>query len=128
MNKGKGLLGGIMRRPRRAEAKVTTNYDEAHSWEDDMLLRAFNIEVHSTRWQDPYVMNLMKIEEDFNYFTACTGLAEFARRPQRTYVEISREFLATFHFCHDKGKTRMRLPSSKPSFYVKFRKIGRAHV
>ena len=127
MNKGKGLLGGIMRRPRRAEAKVTTNYDEAHGWEDDMLFRAFHLEVHSTRWQDPVVMDFMKIEEDFNYFTDCTRLLEFARHPQRTYEEISREFLATFHFCHDKGKTRTRLPSSKPSFDVKFRMFGRRY-
>ena len=110
MNKGKGLLSGFTRRSRRGEDKVTTNYDEAHSWEDDMLLRTFDLEVYSTRWQDPFVMDKMNIKEDFNYFTASTGLAEFARRPQMTYVEISREFLATFHFCHDKGKVRTRLP------------------
>jgi len=116
-----------MRKPRRAEAKLTVNYDEVLMWEDEMLFRANDLEVRSTRWQDPVVMELMGVEEDFNYFTACTGLSEFARHPQGTYEEISREFLATFHFCHDKGKTRTRLPSSKPSFDVKFRMFGRRY-
>ena len=104
MNKGKGLLGGILRKQRRAKVKVSINYDEVQNWEDEMLFRANDLEVRSTRWQDPVVMGLMGIEEDFNYFTACTGLSEFARHPHRTYEEISREFLATFHF----SMTRVR--------------------
>src|SRR4051794_25696515 len=109
MNKVKGLLSGLTRMSRRGEDKVTLNLDDAHSWEDDMLHRANNLEVHSTRWQDPYVMEKINIQEDFNYFTACTRLAEFASRPQRNYAEISHEFLATFHLCHEKGKIRTRL-------------------
>ena len=66
----------------------------------------------------------MGIEEDFNYFVAQTGLMEFARRPHRTYEEISREFLATFHFSHDKGKERKRGMSTEPSFNAKFSMFG----
>ena len=48
MNKGKGLLGGILRKQRRAEVKVSINYDEVQDWEDEMLLRANDLEVHAT--------------------------------------------------------------------------------
>ena len=70
------------------------------------------------------VMELMGIGDDFNYFTTRTGLSEFARHPHRTYEEISQEFLATFHFSHDKGKERKRGNSSEPSFDVKFSMFG----
>ena len=40
MNKGTGLLGGILRKQRRAEVKVSINNDEVQDWEDEMLLRA----------------------------------------------------------------------------------------
>ena len=62
MNKGKDLLGGIMRKSRRAEVKVSLNYDEEQDWEDVMLARAHALEVRSTRWQDPAVMRFMGIE------------------------------------------------------------------
>ena len=70
---------------------------------------------------------MMGIEEYFKYFTAQTGLSEFARRQHRTYEEISREFLATFHFVHDKYKERKNGKSTEPSFNVKFSMFGRRY-
>jgi hypothetical protein len=95
MNKGKGLLGGL--RSRR-NSKVSLNYDEEHLWEDDMLRKAEGLDVHTTRWQDPEVLRILHIEEDFNYFLARTGLEGFTSNREKTYAEISREFLATFRF------------------------------
>ena len=45
---------------------------------------------------------------------------EFARSPQTTYLELSREFLATFRFEHNKGKVRIRGTDTPSSFIVKF--------
>ena len=38
------------------------------------------------------------MKEEFDAFTATTGLLGFAQNPQETYDELSREFLCTFRF------------------------------
>jgi hypothetical protein len=118
MNKGKGILGGL--RARRGPSKVSFNYDEEHLWEDDMIERAEGLDVHTTRWQDPEVLMMLSLEEDFNYFAAQTKLEGFASNPQETYAEISREFLATFRFVHTKEKVTKRGKGTPSTFDVRF--------
>ena len=48
--------------------------------------------------------------------------------PHKTYEELSREFLATFQFAHDKGKERRNGKSSEPSFSVKFSMQGKRFI
>ena len=67
MNKGKCMFGGLTRRSRRAETKVSINYDEVQDWEDKMLGKASGLLVHTTRWQDPKMLKLMGIEDNFNF-------------------------------------------------------------
>ena len=43
MNKGKCIMCGILRKPRRVEVKVSLDYDEKHDWEDDMILKVKNL-------------------------------------------------------------------------------------
>ena len=117
MNKVKGLLGAL--RARRS-TRVSINLDEEHLWEDDMLSKAESLDVYATRWKEPEVLNILHIEEHFNYFLAQMRLEGFASHPQKTYAEISREFLATFRFVHTKEKVSKRGKNTPRTFDVKF--------
>lgn len=86
MSKGKGIFGGFTRRSRRAESKVSINYDEAQQWEDEMLYKANGLDVHTTRWQDPKMLEHWELKDEFDFFTAQTGLSKFARHPHKTYA------------------------------------------
>jgi hypothetical protein len=72
--------------------------------ENDMLDKEEELDVHNTRWQDPMVLEYWGLVEDLNHFTSQTGLFEFARHPQETYADLSREFLPTFWFDYQKGR------------------------
>jgi hypothetical protein len=88
-----------------------------------MLCKAEGMDVHTKRWQDPYMPSLLHIEEDFNYFLTQTRLEGFASCPQNTYDKISREFLATFRFVRTKEKVRKKGKNVPTTFDVKFDEI-----
>jgi hypothetical protein len=95
MDKGKGLFSGLSS---RINSKVSINLDDEHQREDDMISKAEGLGVHTTRWQDPGMLSVLHIKEYFNQFLNQTRLGGFASCPQKTYAEISRDFLATFRF------------------------------
>ena len=64
----KGIMSALMGRPKRSGNKVSRNYEEAEAWEDEMLYKSEHLKVHCTRWQDPYMLQKWKIEEDFYHF------------------------------------------------------------
>ena len=96
-SKGKGLLG-MSSRPKRRACRVYLNYDDNQLWEDSASFVGEKLKIHTTRWQDPHVLQQWGMEEDFNSFATVTGLLTFAQNPQETYEELSREFLSTFRF------------------------------
>jgi hypothetical protein len=121
MFKGKGLLNSMSNRTRRGTSMVSTNLEEAHQWEDDALFAAESLRVHNTRWPDPEVIQSWRMHEDFQAFATTTGLLEFSRKPQKTYKEISHEFIATFRFEHIKSyKESKRGKKVTPTFTIKF--------
>ena len=123
-NKGKGLLGMSSRTKRKA-CRVSTNMDDAHDWEDTKYYVGEKLKIHTTRWQDPAVLEQWGMEEDFNTFATVTGLLTFAHNPQETYEEISREFLSTFRFEgpeNYKHKNKSKAPA--PTFVCKFSMRG----
>jgi hypothetical protein len=78
------------------------------------------MEVKTTKWPDKEALSVLHIEEDFAHLLQITKLTEFARSPKTTYLELSREFLATFRFEHDKGTVRVKGKDTPSSFVVKF--------
>jgi hypothetical protein len=88
--------------------------------ENDMLDKEEELDVHNTRWQDPMVLEYWGLVEDLNHFTSQTGLFEFARHPQETYADLSREFLATFRFDYQKVKVSKKCKGKESTFNVKF--------
>jgi hypothetical protein len=66
------------------------------------------------------MLSLLHTEEDFNYFLTQTRLEGFARHPQKTYAEISQEFLTTFRFVHTKEKVSKKGKNTPNTFQVKF--------
>jgi hypothetical protein len=90
-------------RTRRGTSRVSTNLEEAHQWEDDALYAVDSLRVHSMRWPDPEVIQAWGMHEDFQAFAATTGLLEFSRHPNKTYKEISHEFITTIRFEHIKS-------------------------
>jgi hypothetical protein len=74
-----------------------------------------------TRWPDPEVIQAWGMHEDFQAFATTTGLLEFSRHPQKTYKEISHEFIATFWFEHIKiYKETKRGKEVTPTFTINF--------
>lgn len=128
LNKGKALLG-MSSRTRRRESRVSNNHDDNQLWEDELVFAGENLRVHTTRWQDPEVLEHWGIAEDFQAFAATTGLLEFSRHPRNTYVELSREFLSTFRFegpvVHRKSKSKNPPPAT---FVIKFTMRGQRLV
>jgi hypothetical protein len=94
--------------------------DDEHQLEDDLIYKEEALDVHATRWQDPRMLKEMHIEEDFSFFLEHTRLDGFASRPYKTYVEITREFLASFRFSHTKERVGKRGKIVSASFDVKF--------
>ena len=86
-NKGKALIG-MSSRPRRRACKVSLNLDDQHLWEDSAYFVGEKLKIHTTRWQDPHVLEQWGIQEDFNIFAAATGLLRFTQNPQDTYEEL----------------------------------------
>jgi hypothetical protein len=61
------------------------------------------------------------MHEDFQAFATTTGLLDFSRHPQKLFLEISREFVATFRFEHIKSyKESERGKDVAPTFTIKF--------
>jgi hypothetical protein len=75
MDKGKGLFSGL--RSWR-NFKVYINLDDEQQWEDDMICKAECLDVHTTRWQDPRMLSVLHVKEDFNYFLNETMFGGFA--------------------------------------------------
>lgn len=125
MNKGKELMKSL--RSRRG-GRSFDNYDEEQDWEDAMIYKAEGMKVKITKWPDQEALSVLHIEEDFAHFLQVTNLTEFARSPKTTYLELSREFLATFRFEHNKGKVRVRGKDTPSSFIVKFFMRGKRLV
>jgi hypothetical protein len=112
-------------RPRRRASKVSLNYDDNHLWEDDAVFVGEKLKIHTTRWQDPHVLEQWGIKEDFDTFANATGLLEFAQNPRGTYEELSREFLSTFRFEGPeiyKHSKKSKAPT--PTFVCKFTMRG----
>jgi hypothetical protein len=108
-------------RTRRGTSRVSTNLKEAQQWEDDALYAAESIRVHSMRWPDPKFIQAWGMHEDFQAFATTTGLLEFSRHPHKTFLEISREFIATFRYEQIKSyKESKRGKEIAPTFTIKF--------
>jgi len=123
-SKGKALVG-MSSRPRRRACKVSLNYDDDHLWEDDAFFVGEKLKIHTTRWQDPYVLEQWGIKEDFDTFVTTTGLLRFSQNPQDTYEELSREFLSTFRFeGPEPQKHRKRSKAHPLTFVCKFTMRG----
>jgi hypothetical protein len=121
MFKGKGPFSSMATRTTRGTSRVSTNLEEAQQWEDDALYAAESLHVHSTRWPDPEVIQAWWMHEDFQAFATTTGFLEFSRHPQKSFLEISREFVATFRFEHIKSyKESKRGKEVAPTFTIKF--------
>ena len=88
MNKGKALLG-MNSRPKSRASKVSLNYDDNQLWEDDAVFVGEKLKIHTTRWQDPHVLEEWGMKEDFDAFANTTGLLRFAQNPRGTYEELS---------------------------------------
>ena len=123
-SKGKALAG-MSSRPKRRACKVSLNYDDDHLWEDDAFFVGEKLKIHTTRWQDPYVLEQWGIKEDFDTFVTTTGLLRFSQNPQDTYEELSREFLSTFRFeGPEPQKHRKRSKAPPLTFVCKFTMRG----
>ena len=123
-SKGKGLLG-MSSRPKRRACRVSLNYDDNHLWEDSASFVGEKLRIHTTRWQDPRVLQQWGMEEDFNSFATATGFLTFAQNPQDTYEELSREFLSTFRFeGPETHKHKNKSKAHSPTFVCKFSMKG----
>jgi hypothetical protein len=108
---------------------VSTNLEEAQQWEDDALFTAELLRVHSTRWPDPEAIQAWGMHEYFQVFATTIGLLEFSRHSQKTYKEISREFIATFRFEHIKSyKESKRGKEVAPTFTINFSMMNQRFV
>jgi hypothetical protein len=129
MFKGKGPFISMATRIRRGTLRVPTNLEEAQQWEDDALYVAELLHVHSTRWPDPKVIQAWGMHDDFQAFATTTGSLEFSRHPQKTFLEISHEFIATFQFEHIKCyKESKRGKEIAPTFTIKFNMMNQHFV
>jgi hypothetical protein len=95
------IIGGSSR-VRRASKRAALSFEEAVAWEDDMLMRCETLPVCTTKWHDATILEEWGVAEDFYYFCEVTSFLGFATHPASTYVELSREFLATFEFTYQK--------------------------
>jgi hypothetical protein len=120
------FIGGSSR-ARRASKRAALNFKE-EGWEDDMLMRCENLPVHTTEWQDPTILEEWVIAEDFYYFCEVMGLLGFATHLASTYVELSRELLATFKFTYQKHRPGKKGIVIQPSFDIKFMMQGKRIV
>jgi hypothetical protein len=69
------------------------------------------------------------MHEDFQAFATTMGLLEFSRHPQKTYKEISYEFIASFQFEHIKSyKESKRGKEVTPTFTIKFSMMNQCFV
>jgi hypothetical protein len=119
MFKGKGPFRSMATKTRRGTSRVSTNLEEAQQWEDDALYAADSLHVHSTRWPYPKVIQAWGMHEDFQAFATTTGLPEFSRHLQKTFLEISHEFIATFRFKQIKSyKQSKRGKEIAPTFTI----------
>jgi hypothetical protein len=55
--------------------------DDDHQFEDELLYKVEALDVHATRWQDPKMLNVMHIEEDFAFFLEQTWPNGFSSHP-----------------------------------------------
>jgi hypothetical protein len=60
MEKGKGIFSSL--RSSR-NIRVALSMDDEHQFEDDLIYKAGDLDVHTTRWQDPRMLKAMHIEE-----------------------------------------------------------------
>jgi hypothetical protein len=66
------------------------------------------------------MLSVLHVKEYFNHFMNQTRFGGFASYPQKTYAEISHEFLVTFRFVHTKEKVDMKGKITPSTFDVKF--------
>jgi hypothetical protein len=118
------FIGGGSR-ARRASKIESPNFEEAEAWDDDMLMRCESLPVHTAKWHDSKILEECGVAEDFYHFCNVTGLLHFATYPAPTYVELSREFLATFQFTYQKHKPGKKGIVIPPLFDIKFRMQGK---
>jgi hypothetical protein len=66
------------------------------------------------------------MHEDFQAFATTTGLLEFSRHPQKTFLEIRPEFIATFRFEHIKNYKESKMGKDiAPTFTIKFNMMNK---
>jgi hypothetical protein len=121
------LIGGSSR-ARRSSKRASLNLEDAEEWEDLMLARCENLSVHTTKWQDPTILEEWKVDDGFYHFCNVTSLIGFAIHAALTYEELSKKFLSIFKFTYQKcrpGKKGIVIP---PSFDIKFRMQGKRIV